>query len=255
MLRDIWLVFRRHMAISLRNPAWVLIGIMQPVLYLVLFGPLMEKIVSSTPGFPPGDAWQILTPGLLVQLGLFGSMFAGFSLLADLRAGVLERMRVTPVSRMALLLGRVLHDSVQLIVQALLLVALAALVFGMRAPIGGILLCLVMVALLGVTLSSCSYAIALLLRSEEAFPAVLTSVSVPLLLLTGILVPITTELAPNWLYVLSRINPFAHVMDAERASFRGDYSVDGLLTGSVVLFVITVLAVWWGARTFQRENA
>jgi ABC-2 type transport system permease protein len=44
-------------------------------------------------------------------------------------------------------------------------------------------------------------------------------------------------------------------MDAERASFRGDYSVDGLLTGSVVLFVITILAVWWGARTFQKENA
>jgi ABC-2 type transport system permease protein len=255
MLRDIWLVFRRHMAISLRNPAWVMIGIMQPVLYLVLFGPLMEKIVSSTPGFPPGDAWQILTPGLLVQLGLFGSMFAGFSLLADLRTGVLERMRVTPVSRLALLLGRVLHDTVQLIVQAVLLLLLAYLVFGMRAPVGGLVLALVMVALIGVTLSSCSYAIALVLRSEEAFPAVLTSVSVPLLLLTGILVPITTDLAPKWLYVLSRINPFAHVMDAERASFRGDFTVNGLLTGSVVLFVITVLAVWWGARTFQRENA
>jgi len=255
MLRDIWLVFRRHMAISLRNPAWVMIGIMQPVLYLVLFGPLMEKIVSSTPGFPPGDAWQILTPGLLVQLGLFGSMFAGFSLLADLRTGVLERMRVTPVSRLALLLGRVLHDSVQLIVQAVLLLLLAYLVFGMRAPAGGLVLALVMVALIGVTLSSCSYAIALVLRSEEAFPAVLTSVSVPLLLLTGILVPITTDLAPKWLYILSRINPFAHVMDAERASFRGDFSLDGLLTGSVVLFAITVLAVWWGARTFQRENA
>jgi ABC-2 type transport system permease protein len=255
MLRDIWLVFRRHMAISLRNPAWVMIGIMQPVLYLVLFGPLMEKIVSSTPGFPPGDAWQILTPGLLVQLGLFGSMFAGFSLLADLRTGVLERMRVTPVSRLALLLGRVAHDSVQLIVQAVLLLSLAYLVFGMRAPAGGLALALLMVALIGVTLSSCSYAIALVLRSEEAFPAVLTSVSVPLLLLTGILVPITTDLAPKWLYVLSRINPFAHVMDAERASFRGDFSLDGLLTGSVVLFAITVLAVWWGARTFQRENA
>ncbi|HWM01443.1 MAG TPA: ABC transporter permease [Actinophytocola sp.] len=255
MLRDIWLVFRRHMTISLRNPAWVLIGIMQPVLYLVLFGPLMEKIVTSTPGFPPGDAWQILTPGLLVQLGLFGSMFAGFSLLADLTTGVLERMRVTPVSRLALLLGRVLHDTVQLLVQAILLLVLAYLVFGMRAPLGGVALCLVMVALLGVTLSSCSYAIALILRSEETFPAVLTSVSVPLLLLTGILVPITTDLAPNWLYVLSRINPFAHVMDAERASFRGDYTLDALLTGSVVLFVVTVLAVWWGARTFQRENA
>lgn len=254
-MREIWLVFRRHMAISLRNPAWVIIGITQPVLYLVLFGPLLEKIVSSTPGFPPGDAWQILTPGLLVQLGLFGSMFAGFSLLADLSTGVLERMRVTPVSRMALLLGRVLHDMVQLLVQAVLLVLLAALVFGLRAPVAGILLCLVMVALMGITLSSCSYALALILRSEEAFPPVLTSISVPLLLLTGVLVPITTDLAPDWLYVLSRLNPFAHVMDTERAAFRGEYTVEGLLTGSVVLFGMTVLAVWWGTRTFQRENA
>lgn len=255
MGREIWLVFRRHMAISLRNPAWVIIGITQPVLYLVLFGPLMEKIVSSTPGFPPGDAWQILTPGLLVQLVLFGSMFAGFSLLADLSTGVLERMRVTPVRRMALLLGRVLHDMVQLLVQAVLLVLLAALVFDLRAPLAGVVLCLVMVALMGITLSSCSYAMALILRNEEAFPPVLTSVSVPLLLLTGILVPITTDLAPDWLYVLSRLNPFAHVMDAERASFRGEYTVDTLLTGSVVLFAMTILAVWWGARTFHRENA
>ncbi len=255
MTRDIWLVFRRHMAISLRNPAWVIIGITQPVLYLVLFGPLMEKLVSSAPGFPPGDAWQILTPGLLVQLALFGSMFAGFSLLADLGTGVLERMRVTPVSRMALLLGRVAHDMVQLLVQAVLLILLAALIFGMRAPLAGVILCLIMVALMAIALSSCSYAIALILRSEETFPAVLTSVSVPLLLLTGVLIPITTDLAPNWLYVLSRINPFSHVMDAERASFRGEYTVDALLTGSMVLLGITALAVWWGARTFQRENA
>jgi ABC-2 type transport system permease protein len=255
MLRDIWLVFRRHMAISLRNPAWVLIGIMQPLLYLLLFGPLMEKIVSSTPGFPPGDSWQILAPALLVQLGLFGSMFAGFALLGDLRTGVVERMRVTPVSRLALLLGRVLHDMVQLLVQGILLLLVAYLVFDMRAPFAGVLLCLLMVAMLAITLSSASYAMALMVRSEEAFPALLTTISVPMLLLTGILIPITTDLAPKWLYVVSRINPFSHVMDAERASFRGDFSVDGLLTGSVVLFVVTILAVWWGARTFQKENA
>jgi ABC-2 type transport system permease protein len=182
-------------------------------------------------------------------------MFAGFALLGDLRTGVVERMRVTPVSRLALLLGRVLHDTVQLLVQGILLLLVAYLVFGMRAPVAGVVLCLIMVMLLAITLSSSSYAMAMIVRSEEAFPALLTTISVPLLLLTGILIPITTDLAPKWLYVLSRINPFAHVMDAERASFRGDYSVDGLLTGSVVLFAITILAVWWGARTFQRENA
>jgi ABC-2 type transport system permease protein len=255
MLRDAWLVFRRQMAISLRNPAWVGIGIMQPILYLVLFGPLMSKIVENTPGFPPGDAWQILVPGLLIQLGLFGSMFAGFGLLADLKTGVLERMRVTPVSRIALLLGRTAHDCAQLLVQAVLLMLLAYLAFGMRTPIGGVVLIMVIVALVAITLSACSYAIALILKSEEAFPAVVSSVSLPLMLLSGILVPITLGLAPSWLYWISRFNPFTHVMEAGRATFRGDFSMDSLFTGAVVLVVMTVLAVWWGARTFQRENA
>lgn len=255
MLHDAWLVFRRQFAIAMRNPAWVGIGVMQPILYLVLFGPLMQKMVEHTPGFPPGNSWQILVPGLLIQLGLFGSMFAGFSLLADLQNGVLERMRVTPVSRISLLLGRAILDAGQLIVQAALLILIAYLVFGLRTPLGGVVLSLVIVALVGITLASCSYAVALTLKSEEAFPAVMTSVSLPLMLLSGILVPITTGLAPSWLYWISRFNPFTHVMETERATFRGDFTMDTLFTGTVVLLVMTTLAVWWGARTFQRENA
>ncbi|WP_158889287.1 ABC transporter permease [Amycolatopsis anabasis] len=255
MLRDIWLIFRRDMALSLRNPAWIAIGIMQPVLYLVLFGPLMEKIVSSTPGFPPGDSWTILTPALIIQLALFGCSFAGFGLLADYRSGVVERLRVTPVSRVALLLGKVLANAVQTVVQAILITVLAYLVFDLNAPIGGIVLSLVIVALTAVTLASASYAVALTIKSEETFPALLNAVLMPVLLLSGILVPITAALAPDWLYAISRINPFTHVVDAERASFRGDVTLDAMLTGSIVLVVLAALAVWWGARTFQRENA
>ena len=255
MLREIWLVFRREQTLALRNPAWIGIGIMQPVLYLVLFGPLMERIVANTPGFPPGNAWVILTPALILQLGLF-SMFAGFGVLQDLRNGALERMRVTPVHRMALLLGKVLNNAVQLLFQAILILVLALIAFDLHPPsFGRVLLSLVIVLLLGITMASSSYAVALLLKSEEAFIPLLNTVLLPVLLLSGILIPITTGLAPSWLYNLSRINPFTHIMNADRAAFRGDLSVDGLLTGSVVLFVMAALAVWWGARTFQRENA
>jgi ABC-2 type transport system permease protein len=254
MFHDIWLVLRREQTLALRNPAWIGIGIMQPVLYLVLFGPLMEKIVDNTPGFPPGTAWQILTPALILQLGLF-SMFAGFGILADLRTGALERMRVTPVRRMALLLGKVLNSAIQLLVQALLILVLALIAFDLRAPLGGVLLSLVIVVLLGIALASSSYALALVVKSEEAFLPMLNTVLLPVLLLSGILIPITTGLAPGWLYAISRVNPFTHIMDADRAAFRGDLTVDGLLTGSLVLAVMTALAVWWGTRTFQKENA
>ena len=254
MLREIWLVFRRDQTLALRNPAWIGIGIMQPLLYLVLFGPLMERIVASTPGFPPGNAWVILTPALIIQLGLF-SLFSGFGVLADLRTGALERMRVTPVRRISLLLGKVANNALQLLVQAILILVVALLAFDLHAPLGGVLLSLVIVVLLGVTLAATSYALALMLKSEEAFIPLLNTVLLPVLLLSGILIPITSGLAPSWLYRVSRINPFTHIMDADRAAFRGDYTVDGLLTGSLVLAVMAVLAVWWGARTFQRENA
>ncbi|HET9140461.1 ABC transporter permease [Actinophytocola sp.] len=254
MLHDIWLALRREQTLALRNPAWIGIGIMQPILYLVLFGPLMERIVANTPGFPPGSAWVILTPALILQLGLF-SMFAGFGILADLRTGALERMRVTPVRRMALLLGKVFNAGSQLLVQALLILVIAVIFFDLRAPFGGIMLSLLIVVLLGIALASCSYALALKLKSEEAFIPLLNTILLPVLLLSGILIPITTGLAPGWLYTISRINPFTHIMDADRAAFRGDFALDALFTGCIVLVVMTALSVWWGARTFQKENA
>lgn len=255
MPRDVWLIFRRDLLLSLRNPAWILIQLMQPLLYLVLFGPLMEKMVASTPGFPPGDVWQIFTPALIVMIALFGSSFVGFALLADYRNGVIERLRVTPVRRVAMLLGKVLHNALQAVLQAILLITLAVLAFGLRAPFGGIVLGLAFVALLSVTMASASYALALTLKSEEAFPALLNAVLLPVLLLSGILLPITTGLAPDWLYAISRINPFTHVVEAERAGFRGEFTMDALFTGSVVLVTLACLAVWWGTRTFRKENA
>ncbi|WP_018683308.1 ABC transporter permease [Actinokineospora enzanensis] len=255
MPRDTWLVFSRAMKLSLRNPTWTVVGLMQPVLYLFFFGPLLERMTEHTPGFPTGTSWQILTPALIVQLALFGASFVGFSLLAELRMGVLEQLRVTPVSRSALLLGRVMRDTVHTLVQASLILILAFTVFDLRASVGAVVLTLVMVAMLAVALSSCSYALALALRSEEAFPAVLNTVLLPILLLSGIFIPITQGLAPGWLYTVSRWNPFTHVVDAERASFRGEFTTDALLTGSLVLIALAALSLLWGTRAFRREDA
>ncbi len=251
-LTQIWLIFQRAMRQSLRNPAWVIIGIVQPVLYLALFGPLLQPIIANTPGFPPGDAYQVLVPALLVQLGMFGSLFAGFSLIQEYRSGVVERMRVTPVSRTALLLGRSMRDVVVLVVQGMLL-TLVAWVFGLRAPLLGVLLALVLVALLALATSAASYAMALRLKSEDALAPLLNTIVLPLLLLSGILLPMT--LAPAWLFALSRINPFVYVVDAERAVFRGALTSGTVAVGLIVSIVLAALTVAWGVRTFQRESA
>jgi ABC-2 type transport system permease protein len=249
--QETWLIFQRAMMQSLRNPAWVLIGLGQPVLYLALFVPLLTSLVG-TPGFPPGDEWQVMVPALLVQLVLFGTAFVGFALIAEYRSGVIERMRVTPVSRAALLLGRSLRDVVVLVVQGGLLIVLAV-PFGLRSPVGGVLLGLALVAILGLAMSATSYGLALKLKSEDAFAPVQNSIIVPLLLLSGILLPMS--LAPAWLFTVSRFNPFVYVVDATRAAFLGTLTGTVVALGVVVAIALSIVAVGYGVRTFQRESA
>jgi ABC-2 type transport system permease protein len=252
LARDTWIVFNRSMRLSLRNPVWVVIGLTQPILYLALFGPLLKQVVSSTPGLPPGDAWQIFVPGLLVQLGMFGGVFVGFGLIAEYRAGVIERQRVSPASRIALLTGRVLRDVVVLVVQATLL-TLTAVPFGLRAPVGGVILGIVVVGALGAAFSSLSYAAALRLKSEDSLAPLFNGLAIPLLLLSGILLPMS--LAPLWLRRVSDVNPLKHVVDGVRAYFTGDIGTSAGFWGLVATIGLVVVGVWYGTLTFRRESA
>lgn len=250
-LAETRLIFLRAMRLSLRNPVWVIIGLIQPLLYLALFGPLLER-VASAPGFPPGDAWQVFVPGLLVQLGIFGAAFVGFGLIAELRAGVVERMRVTPASRLALLLGRVLREVVVLVVQAILLVAVAT-AFGLRAPLWGVAVGLAIVAVLAAAFSAASYAAALRLKSEDALAPLLNGLAIPMLLLSGIL--LAMSLAPGWLRTLAAVNPLKHVVDALRALYRGHLATGDVAWGAIAAAALLVAGLALATSAFRRESS
>ncbi|HEV7213073.1 MAG TPA: ABC transporter permease [Blastococcus sp.] len=249
LLRDTRTVFTRAMRLSLRNPAWLVIMMMQPILYIVLFGPLLKPLSGQ---LGTGNAYQIFVPGILVQLGIFGSLFVGFGLIAEYRAGVIESQRVTPASRTALLLGRVLRDVVVLLVQGTLLV-LVSLPLGLKAPVVGVLLTLVVIALLGAAFASISYALALTLKSEDAFAPLLNAFVLPVLLLSGILLPMS--LAPSWLRTVSDVNPLKHVVEGARAFFVGGYDTSTAWWGAGLTVALVVLGWAFGVRRFRRESS
>ena len=251
-MTDTWLVFSRAMRLSLRNPVWVILGLMQPILYLTLFGPLLEPVVNA-PGFPPGTAWQVFVPGLLVQLAVFGAAFAGFGLIAEWRAGVVERMRVTPASRGALLLGRVLRDVVVIVVQGAMLSVVAVVFFGLEAPIGSLIAGVAVVALLGGAFSALSYGAALKLKSEDSFAPVINGLLLPVLLLSGILLPMA--LAPGWLQTVADINPLTHVVDGVRAMYIDDLSSNEVWIGTAVTLGLLLVGVVYGSWVFRKESA
>ena len=250
-VHDTLLVYRRQQRIVLRNPAWVIIGLTQPVLYLALFGPLLKGALRSFGG-SHGNSWTFFVPGLLIQLGLFGSTFVGFSIISDWRAGVIERFRVTPVSRLSIMAGRVLRDVVTLVVQALVLI-LAGVAFGLRATVPAILVGFGFIVLVAVGLASASYAVGLLVKSEDAFAPLVNTVVVPLLLLSGIFLPL--GFGPGWLQGLARVSPFYYIINAMRDAFTGRYLHTNMVEGIAVAIVVAALCLWFGSRVFLRENA
>ena len=246
-LRDTWLMFQRSVWLTLRSPVWLFFGLMQPILYLVLFGPLLEKIVQA-PGFPPGGAWNVFVPGLLIQIAMFGASFVGFGLIAELRYGVVERMRVTPMSRVAMLLGRSLRDVFFLLLQGIVLIVIA-IPFGLRIDGAAIALTLALLALIGLALAPFSYTLGLVTKSEDALAPAINTIMFPVLLLSGILLPMS--LAPDWLRTLANVNPFSHAVDAARALFNGDFGSPEIVIGTVLMAILAVIALRVAARAFS----
>ncbi|MFF9280839.1 ABC transporter permease [Streptomyces griseosporeus] len=248
LLHDIGLIYGRYLRQSLRSRFAMLFGALMPLLYLLFFGPLL----TGLPLGGQGSSWQVLVPGLLLQLGLFGALFAGFLVILENGAGVVERMRVTPVSRLALLLGRVLRDATVFVFQAVLVV-LAALVMGLRAPVPGVLIGFGFVALLTVSLASLSYAVAMKVRTPQEFGPLINAVSLPSMLLSGLMLPMS--LAPGWLDVLSHFVPFRYLVDAMRDAYVGEYTGPHMLYGALVAVGFTALAVTVGTRVFRTAGA
>ena len=250
-IRDTWLVFERYMWLFLRNPVWVIIGVIQPIFYLLLFAPLLQSIAQA-PGFPQGGAYNVFVPGLLVQLGLFSATSGGWSLIAELRAGIIERMRVTPASRTALLLGRTLRDIAMLVMQAALIVG-AAVPFGLSLRLPGVLLAFGLMAAIALLMASVSYAAALWLKDENTFGAIVFSATLPLMLLSGVLLPIS--LAPGWLQTVADFNPLLYAVEAQRALFANNVADVTVLKGFAAVGGLAVIAVVAAARTFGRAVA
>ena len=247
--RDTWIIFARSMTLSLRQPVWVLVGLMQPILYLTLFGPLLQT-VAQTSGFQ-GDAWQVFVPGLLVQLGIFGGLFVGFGIIAEWRAGVIDRQMVTPASRVALIAGRTLRDVVVIVAQAIVLVA-AAYFFGLRVPFVALVVAMILIGLLGAAFSFISNAIGMATKSEDALAPMVNALALPILLLSGILLPMT--LAPRWLQILSDFNPFKHIVEALRAVFRSDFGNPIVPIGMALAIILVVIGAWIGTRVLRAQT-
>jgi ABC-2 type transport system permease protein len=248
ILRDTKLMFVRNMQHTLRNPIFILVSMFQPLLYLFLFMPFLENL-GGAPGLPVGKTVDVFIPGLLVMLALFGSAFVGFSLIDELRTGVIERFLVTPVKRSSILLGRVLRDALVLVAQCIL-ITLVAIPFGLNVNVAGFLLSLILYALIGITMASMSYSFALIYKSEDNLAPTLNTITLPISLLSGIMLPLI--LAPIWLQNVAKINPLSYAVNASRELFAGNFQSIDIVEGFVIIALLAIAMFSWSLSSLKK---
>ncbi|MBO0692473.1 MAG: ABC transporter permease [Acidimicrobiaceae bacterium] len=254
-LTDTRLLFNRYGLQMVRNPVWVFVGLSTPLLYLVLFTPLLNSVSgrSASSGFSAsGRAIDGFLPGILALLAFASGSGPGFNTIFELQAGVIERFRVTPASRTAILLGPIFFATVAMFVFDIALVAVGA-AFGFHIHLGGLLILAVLLGLLMIMTAAFSIATAVATGDISGFAAIINGMNLPVLLLGGVLLPIS--LGPTWLRVLAHFDPLYYLVEAARALSAGNLATTATWQAFAVLTPLTILTVAWATNVFRRAVA
>ncbi len=250
-----WYITSRHLRALARQPWYIAITLVQPVVWLLLFGALFERVVEI-PGFATGTYIEFLTPGVVVMSALFSNGFSGMSIIEDLERGVMDRFLVSPVRRGALMSGLIAQQALITIIQSVFMLVLALLI-GARFSGGvvGVAVLVACAALIGAGLGSLSNALALLLRSRESVIGAVQFVVLPATFLSASLME--QDLAPAWIQSIARFNPVNWSVEAGREALEAstDWTFVLSLVGYLLIFAIVcaVLSVW-AFRAYQRST-
>lgn len=244
MLADTWHLFNKYMIITLRMPMWSLFTLIQPLIWLIIFGQLFGRFVQSE------HYMDFMVPGILIMTVLFGSSWSGVSLLREISAGTVDKMLVSPVSRIAIVLSRVLHSAVQVIAQAIVILLVA---WGMGSSISFnplyLILGMLVVFLLGVGFAALSNGFAITLQREEPLVMIGNLMTLPLMFFSSALVP--KQFMPDWIQYISVINPITYAVEAVRAVITSTPDLALFVQGFVVMLLFAGATLAWAVTAFN----
>ncbi|MBW9209170.1 ABC transporter permease [Mumia sp. zg.B21] len=242
------LLTERSLRTFARQPAYLAFTLVQPLVWLLLFGQLFRNVVEL-PGFGSDNYLTYLTPGVVVMTAMFSAGWAGTGFIVAMDRGVMDRDLTSPVSRAALMAGSLTSQSATVVVQTLI-VMVVGVVAGARfdgGPLGWIVVVAAAV-LLGCVFAALSNAVALLVRQQEALIGISQFLVLPLTFLSSVM--LAPSLMPEWVADVSRFNPvdWAAVASREALSAAPDWSVVGGRLG--LLLVLAVGMACLATRAF-----
>jgi ABC-2 type transport system permease protein len=244
MIADTWHLFNKYMIITMRMPLWTLFTLIQPLIWLIIFGQLFGRFVQAE------NYMDFMVPGILIMTVLFGSSWSGVSLLREISAGTVDKMLVSPVSRVAIVLSRVMHSAVQVIAQALIILVVAWLM-GSTITMNPfyLLLGMLIVFLLGIGFAAISNGFAITLQREEPLVMIGNLMTLPLMFFSSALVP--KQFMPDWIQYISVINPITYAVEGVRAVLVAPPDFGAYAMGLGIMVVFAGATLTWAVLAFN----
>ncbi|MEV4974366.1 ABC transporter permease [Streptomyces scopuliridis] len=248
-LSHTWYMTRRQLLAIVRQPVFLLISLIQPVIWLFLFGNLFKRVVELG-GFGTTTYLDYLVPGIVVMSALGSSMWAGMGTLEEIERGTLNRFLTTPVSRSALMNANVVQNGISTACQSVIIVLLG-LLGGARYPggEGGLIVLVAASILLGTVFGALSNALGMLVRERESIIGINTFLLLPLTFLSSAFM--APSQMPSWMATIADFNPVNWAMVAGRSALAADPDRGDVLTRGGALLALAVAAVWLSTCTFR----
>lgn len=254
-IRQTWVIFTgRYLRELYRQPTVIFIALLQPIIWLLLFGALFKE-VSRIPGFGTGSYITYLTPGVVIMTAIFGSSWTGMSYIEDMGNGVLDRFLTAPVSRGVLTAATLAYQAVTTIVQSAIIIGIGwAIGADFPGSLPGLLVLIAVSVLIALAMAGLSNGFALLTKQREALIGASTTLVLPLTFLSGAF--LSLRLVPSWIVDVARFNPVHWAEGAGRIAVQASPTWGTVASYTCFLAIAAAAAAFAATkafRTYQRS--
>ena len=247
--RHTWFMVVRQARNLMREPIWIVLLLVQPMVWLILYGQLFKN-VTRLGGFGTGSYITFLAPAIVVMNSFFGATWSGMAMINDLDHKVVERFLATPASRVAIVLSQIVRSALTAAIQAVIIL-LVSLALGVHIKTGALGWVVIIIAaiLVNSVFAGISQAIALLTRREATMIAVANFIGLPLLFLSTTM--IARAQMPAWMQSTARFNPVDWGVRAAREVALPGTSWSTVGLHLLYLLLLSILTAAWATQTFR----
>jgi ABC-2 type transport system permease protein len=242
-------VFGRWIRKTLRRPAFLFFSLVQPIVWFLLFTQAFQSI-ADVPGFKQvtgtSSYLTFFSAAVIIQTVIASAMQSGMGMVTDLESGYMDKMRVAPIHRSAILMGKVLSDGVRILIQTAVIMILAFLLgVTVETGVAGLVLIFAIAMTFGIAWSGISTFIALVTKNSEATLMISLLTTFPLLFLSTAVMP--KAMLPSWVQTVSNYNPISYIADAMHGLVITGF--DWTVLGYAALTILVVGAISLSATT------